>query len=64
MNTLLCLATLVTASLAAPITKPITKRGNLPTPIAVSTAKSYLSELTVEAESNSPAYDRDLFYTW
>ncbi|KAI7537154.1 hypothetical protein KC331_g11071 [Hortaea werneckii] len=53
-----------TTGLAVPIPKPLARRGNLPTPIAVSTAKSYLSELTVAAESNSPAYDRDEFHTW
>ncbi|KAI0035705.1 hypothetical protein K488DRAFT_42751 [Vararia minispora EC-137] len=36
----------------------------LPSVIAVSTAKTYLSELTVAAESNSPAYDRNRFKTW
>jgi len=39
-------------------------RRALPTPIAVSTAKSYLSELTVADPSNSPAYSRDEFKTW
>jgi hypothetical protein len=55
---------LVGISCAAPIARPLARRGNLPTPIAVSTAKSYLSELTVEAEVNSPAYERDYFKTW
>ncbi|KAI9446412.1 hypothetical protein H4582DRAFT_2165149 [Lactarius indigo] len=36
----------------------------LPTPVSVATAKTYLSELTVAAESNVPAYSRDLFKTW
>ncbi|CAE6416578.1 unnamed protein product [Rhizoctonia solani] len=36
----------------------------LPTPVSVATAKTYLASLTVEAESNSPAYDRDLFPHW
>lgn len=40
------------------------QRRALPTPIAVSTAKSYLSELTVADPSNSPAYSRDQFKTW
>ena len=52
------------AALAAPIDPIVTRRGNLPTPIAVSTARSYLSGLTVAAENNSPAYDRDLFNHW
>lgn len=36
----------------------------LPTPIAASTARTYLSELTVATDSNSPAYSRDRFKTW
>ncbi|QRV82017.1 hypothetical protein RhiJN_10032 [Ceratobasidium sp. AG-Ba] len=36
----------------------------LPTPASVATAKTYLGALTVAAESNSPAYDRDLFPHW
>ena len=58
----LCLAAGI--SIAAPIGKQIARRGNLPEPIAVSTAKSYLSDITVESPSNSPAYDRDYFKTW
>jgi len=52
------------AAFAAPIEPIVARRGNLPTPIAVSTARTYLSQLTVEAENNSPAYDRDLFNHW
>ena len=51
-------------ALAAPVKLPLVRRGNLPEPIAVSTAKSYLSELTVASEVNSPAYERDYFKTW
>ncbi|KAG7091227.1 hypothetical protein E1B28_010278 [Marasmius oreades] len=36
----------------------------LPTPVTAATARTYLSELTVAAESNVPAYSRDLFKTW
>ncbi|TFK72073.1 hypothetical protein BDN72DRAFT_876680 [Pluteus cervinus] len=36
----------------------------LPAPVSGATARSYLASLTVAAESNSPAYDRDLFPTW
>lgn len=57
----LCAASL---AIAAPVSKPVVRRGNLPEPIAVSTAKSYLSQLTVASEVNSPAYVRDYFYTW
>lgn len=35
-----------------------------PTPIAVSTARSYLSELTVKAEGSTSGYSRDLFPHW
>ncbi|OBZ73078.1 hypothetical protein A0H81_07100 [Grifola frondosa] len=37
-------------------------RRALPTPIAASTARTYL--ITVAVDSNSPAYSRDLFKTW
>ncbi|KAI0791317.1 hypothetical protein C8Q75DRAFT_72047 [Abortiporus biennis] len=54
----------VTATtLAAPVFVPLSRRA-LPTPIAASTARTYLSELTVATDSNSPAYARDLFKTW
>jgi hypothetical protein len=36
----------------------------LPTPIAASTARTYLSELTVATESHQSTYDRSLFPTW
>lgn len=36
----------------------------LPTPIAASTARTYLSELTVTAESHQSSYERSLFPTW
>ena len=63
-NTALTIFLAANAALAAPIDLVIERRGDLPTPIAVSTARSYLSQLTVEAENNSPAYDRDLFNHW
>ena len=49
---------------AAPVPHTVARRGNLPTPIAVSTAKSYLSGLTVADEVNSPAYEREAFKYW
>jgi len=49
---------------ALPVDLNAPERRALPTPIAVSTAKSYLSELTVGDPSNSPAYSRDQFKTW
>lgn len=56
------IAALVTSVVSTPVDLPL--RRALPTPISASTARSYLSELTVAAESNSPAYSRDYFKTW
>ncbi|MBD0738995.1 HNH endonuclease family protein [Streptomyces sp. CBMA29] len=36
----------------------------LPTPIAASTARSYLSGMTATAETHASTYDRNLFPTW
>ncbi|NEC09302.1 HNH endonuclease family protein [Streptomyces sp. SID7909] len=36
----------------------------MPTPIAASTARTYLSELTVKAEGSSSGYSRDKFPHW
>ncbi|MFI0942482.1 HNH endonuclease family protein [Streptomyces sp. NPDC021020] len=36
----------------------------LPTPIAASTARSYLSGMTATAETHGSTYNRDLFPTW
>lgn len=60
---LVSLATLafVASVLAAPA--DVASRA-LPSVIAASTARTYLSSLTVATPSNSPAYDRDLFKTW
>ena len=57
------LATACTA-LTMPVKVPLARRGNLPTPVSVATAKSYLAQITVASEVNSPAYDRDLFNAW
>ncbi|KAH7329801.1 secreted protein [Rhizoctonia solani] len=59
---------MITALSGLPATAPLnfnlpSKRA-LPTPVSVATAKTYLSELTVAVDSNSPAYSRDLFPTW
>ena len=64
LNTAFAILLTASAALAAPIEPVVSRRGNLPTPVSVATARSYLSQLTVEAESNSPAYDRDLFNHW
>ncbi|KAF8315346.1 hypothetical protein DL93DRAFT_860299 [Clavulina sp. PMI_390] len=42
---------------------PLLQRA-LPTPVSVATAKTYLSELVVAVDSNSPAYARADFKTW
>lgn len=36
----------------------------MPTPVAASTARTYLSELTVQAEGSSSGYSRDKFPHW
>jgi hypothetical protein len=41
-----------------------TAQAALPTPIAASTARSYLSGMTATAETHSSTYDRTLFPTW
>lgn len=41
-----------------------TANAALPTPIAASTARTYLSELTVATESHQSTYDRSDFPTW
>jgi hypothetical protein len=64
LNTAVAVLLAASAAFAAPIEPVVSRRGNLPTPISVATARTYLSQLTVEAESNSPAYDRDLFNHW
>jgi hypothetical protein len=64
LNTAIAVLLAASAALAAPIEPVVSRRGNLPTPVSVATARTYLSQLTVEAESNSPAYDRDLFNHW
>lgn len=64
LNTAITVLLAASAALAAPIEPIVARRGNLPTPIAASTARTYLGQLTVAAENNSPAYDRDLFNHW
>ena len=59
----ICLLLAAGSAIAAPI-DPVARRGNLPTPVSVTTAKTYLAALTVAVESNSPAYERDFFKTW
>ncbi|TFK99738.1 hypothetical protein BDV98DRAFT_135147 [Pterulicium gracile] len=49
-------------TMASPVFVP--SRRAFPEPVDAATATRYLSELFVQAESNSPAYDRDLFDHW
>ncbi|CUA74170.1 hypothetical protein RSOLAG22IIIB_11003 [Rhizoctonia solani] len=58
----LFLFSLLALTSAAPLTFHTTRA--LPTPVSIATAKTYLSQLTVAPESNTPAYSRDLFPTW
>ena len=60
----LSLLLLATAVCPAPLVQPLMRRGRLPEPIDVATAKIYLSELTVAEEVNSPAYEREYFKHW
>jgi hypothetical protein len=41
-----------------------TAQAALPTPIAASTARSYLSGMTATTETHASTYNRDLFPTW
>ncbi|MFE7794190.1 HNH endonuclease family protein [Streptomyces sp. NPDC057460] len=41
-----------------------TAQAAMPTPVAASTARTYLSQLTVSAEGSSTGYSRDLFPHW
>ncbi|MEV4970061.1 HNH endonuclease family protein [Streptomyces scopuliridis] len=55
-----------TAALAAAttlLTAP-TAQAAMPTPVSAATARSYLSQLTVQAEGSSSGYSRDLFPHW
>ncbi|CAE6460666.1 unnamed protein product [Rhizoctonia solani] len=62
---LLALAALASASpLSLDRTHTIERRGNLPEPVDVATAKKYLDELTVAAPVTEPAYDRKRFQHW
>ncbi|KAF5341356.1 hypothetical protein D9758_016813 [Tetrapyrgos nigripes] len=58
------LAGVLASAFAAPVAEHQVESRALPSVIATSTARAYLSELTVATESNSPAYDRSLFKTW
>ncbi|MCX4792248.1 HNH endonuclease family protein [Streptomyces sp. NBC_01221] len=48
----------------AAVTLATPAQAALPTPIAASTARSYLSGMTATAETHGDTYDRSLFPTW
>lgn len=60
---MLVLTLVFVCTVATGIAAPIVVRA-LPEPVDGATARSYLSQLTVADESNSPAYSRTLFKTW
>ncbi|KDQ58017.1 hypothetical protein JAAARDRAFT_57812 [Jaapia argillacea MUCL 33604] len=56
---------LLLAAVSSAFTSPVDLKGReLPTPVPGATARLYLSQLTVAATSNSPAYSRDQFKAW
>ncbi|KAF8608040.1 hypothetical protein BDV93DRAFT_434777 [Ceratobasidium sp. AG-I] len=61
---LLALALTVSSVSAAPLSFGIPSKRALPTPVDVDTARTYLAELVVAVDSNTPAYARNLFPTW
>ncbi|KAH7104861.1 hypothetical protein BKA62DRAFT_690909 [Auriculariales sp. MPI-PUGE-AT-0066] len=58
------LAVMAASVASVPTATPNLLERSLPSVIAASTARTKLASLTVATESNSPAYDRDLFNTW
>ncbi|KAG8820698.1 hypothetical protein FRC18_011633 [Serendipita sp. 400] len=58
------LAMLLPSVFAAPLDLEHLESRELPTPVSVATAKTYLAALTVRAEANADTYDRDLFPHW
>ncbi|KAJ8093117.1 hypothetical protein PM082_020602 [Marasmius tenuissimus] len=61
--TMLFKVAVVASAIASVLAAPLSGR-TLPAPVSAATARTYLSQLRVEAESNSPAYNRDLFKHW
>ncbi|MFE4366849.1 HNH endonuclease family protein [Streptomyces sp. NPDC056835] len=56
-------ATAAIATATTLLTAP-TAQAAMPTPVSAATARSYLSQLTVQAEGSSSGYSRDLFPHW
>ncbi|CAE6427133.1 unnamed protein product [Rhizoctonia solani] len=59
-----CLITLATLASASPLNFELGRRGKLPTPVSVATAKEYLSEIKVAPPVTEPAYNRQKFRHW
>ncbi|MFC9648176.1 MULTISPECIES: HNH endonuclease family protein [unclassified Streptomyces] len=56
-------ATAALATATTLLTAP-SAQAAMPTPVSASTARSYLGQLTVQAEGSSSGYSRDLFPHW
>jgi hypothetical protein len=63
---MVCIARLLVIFIPTVLTiaTPLDVKRALPNPVDASTARGFLAQLTVEAESNSPPYDRKLFPHW
>ncbi|MEV7086843.1 HNH endonuclease family protein [Streptomyces sp. NPDC093085] len=64
MRRLAVLASSAAIALATTLLGAPTAQAAMPTPIAASTARTYLASLTVQAEGSSSGYSRDLFPHW
>ncbi|CAE6427150.1 unnamed protein product [Rhizoctonia solani] len=49
---------------ATSVSSDLRRRGQLPTPVSIETAKEYLSELKVAPPVTEPVYDRKKFQQW
>ncbi|MFG3493919.1 HNH endonuclease family protein [Streptomyces sp. NPDC047928] len=58
------LASTAALTLTTLLTTAPTAQAAPPTPVSASTARTYLSQLTVKAEGSSTGYSRDLFPHW
>ncbi|KAH7345682.1 hypothetical protein B0J17DRAFT_729067 [Rhizoctonia solani] len=59
-----CLLAVAALASASPLNFDLGRRGALPTPVSVATAKEYLDELVVAPPVTEPAYDRRKFQHW
>jgi len=63
-SSMLAIGTLIASTLAAPLHFSELDHRALPIGISASTARAYLSQLTVATPSNDPPYKRDYFNHW